>query len=75
MDGLFGTLSIAAAALVAWRWWLTDRAEARRLAASEAAEERHLRAEAMKLDLELLRKLPARVDELEHTVKQLGWKK
>lgn len=75
MDGLLGAVAFGVFSLVAWRWWLTDRAEARRVATSEAAEERQLRKESLRVDMEEIRKLPARITELESSVKALGWKK
>lgn len=71
MDGLLGAAVALAglgaalgAALVAWRWWLADR-----------AEERKLRAEAVRVDVEALRLLPGRVAELEQQLKTLAWRK
>lgn len=71
MDGVLGAVVAAGgigAALVAWRWWLNDRADERKTQADAAAA-------AAKADSETLRLLPGRVAELEAQVKNLAWRK
>ena len=54
-------LGVAAGGLVAWRWWLTERAAERR--------------ERVQVDQKALDALPGRISALEQQVKELEWRK
>lgn len=54
-------LGVAASGLVAWRWWLTERAAERR--------------ERVVVDQAKLDALPTRLSALEQQVRDLEWKK
>lgn len=69
MDGLLvAAVTLPFAGLVAWRWWLVDRASAR---AHEAA----LRQQVVQAEEAVLRGLPLRVQALEVAVKDAAWRK
>ena len=69
MDGLLiAAVTLPTAGLVAWRWWLVDRAAAR-------AHEVTLRQQVVQAEESVLRGLPLRVQALEVAVKDAAWRK
>ena len=68
MDGVVTAGLLTVAALVAWRWWLEDRAAARE---HEAA----LRALVVKAEETEIRQLPEKVASVERRLKELEWRK
>ena len=69
MDGLLvAAVTVPSLGLVAWRWWLSDRAAAR-------AHELALRQQVVQVEESTLRGLPSRVQALEMAVKEAAWRK
>jgi hypothetical protein len=69
MDGfLTAAVTVPVAGLVAWRWWLADKAAAR-------SHELALKQQAERAEDAMLRALPARVQALELAVKEAAWRK
>ena len=69
MDGiLVAAVTVPGVALVAWRWWLNDRAASR-------AHEMSLRQQVVQVEETTLRGLPSRVQALEMAIKDAGWRK
>lgn len=69
MDGLLvAAVTVPSLGLVAWRWWLSDRAAMR-------AHELALRQQVVQTEEATLRGLPLRVQALEVAMKDAAWRK
>ncbi len=68
MDGALAVLVVVIGGLIAWRWWLVDKAATR-------LHEMALRQAVVVVDQKALDALPARIGALEEELKGIRWKK
>ncbi len=68
MDGALAAVVVVAGALVAWRWWLTDKTASR-------MHELELRKQAVAVEQKTLDAMPGRLSAIESDIKELRWKK
>ncbi len=66
MDGALAAGVIVAGALVAWRWWLSDKTAGR-------AHELEIRKQVVAVDQKALDAIPGRLSALESDLKELRW--